>query len=106
MEHIMSPIVIPQIDFWIAYILQSLTYNSAIFPYKNETNCSAGEKNTSKIMSLVIFYEQSQRAHNLVTQVWCLVYLSAGFVLSFPLTKGTHGALTVTSVGFTKNYHN
>jgi len=53
---------------------------------------------------MVIFYEQSQRGHNLVTQVWCLVYLSAGFNLSFHLMKGTRAVLPVTSAGFTKDY--
>jgi hypothetical protein len=60
---------------------------------------------SSRIISLVIFYEQSQRGRNLLTQMWCLVYLSAGFNLSFPLKKGTRASLPVTSVGFTKNYH-
>jgi len=89
----------------MAYILHSLTYNSDIFPQNNEKNCSAGEKSSSRVISMVIFYEPSQRRRNLVTQVWCLVYLSAGFNLSFPLKKGTRAALPVTSVGLTKNYH-
>jgi len=52
---------------------------------------------------MVIFYEQSQRGHNLVTQVSCLVYLSAGFNLSFHMS-GTCAALLVTPAGFTKDY--
>ena len=53
---------------------------------------------------MVIFYEQSQRGRNLVTQVWCLVYLSAGFNLSFHMMSGTCAALPVMSAGFTKDY--
>jgi hypothetical protein len=51
-----------------------------------------------------MFYEQPQRGSNLSIQVWCLVYLSAGFNLSFLLMSGTCTALPVTSAGFTRDY--
>jgi len=71
---------IPRLIFWMAYLLHSL--NSVIFSQNNEINSSAGEKSSSRIISTVIFYEESQRGWNLVTQVWCLVYLSTGFEFS------------------------
>jgi hypothetical protein len=52
----------------------------------------------------LIFYEQTQRGRYFVTQVWSLVYLSAGFNLSFHLMSGTCAAFPVTSAGFTKDY--
>jgi hypothetical protein len=88
----------------MASLLHSLTYSSVIFSQNNETNSSAGEKTSSKIISMVIFYEQSQRGRNLVTQVWCLVYLSVGFHFSFHLMSGTCAGLPVTSGGFTTDY--
>jgi len=43
----------------MAYLLHSL--NSVIFSQNNEINSSAGEKSSSRIISTVIFYEESQR---------------------------------------------
>jgi hypothetical protein len=60
------------------YLLHSLTYNSLIFSYNHATNSSAGEKSSSRIISMVMFYEQPQRGCNLLT-----VYLSAGFEFFF-----------------------
>jgi len=88
----------------MASLLHSLTYNSVIFSKNNETNSSAGEKSSSKIISMVIFYEQSQRGRNLVTQEWCLIYLSVGFHFNFHPMSGTCAGLPVTSVGFTTDY--